>query len=311
MTSPTHFIDAAQNDATAFAFAGGAALGSVQAGMVRALFDAGIHPDLITGGSSGALNGAIIASMPDRRGAERLARLWIETPRSRYFALRPLAILRGLRGRADHFVSPDGLRALIERWVPVRRLEDTPVRLVVIAADARSRGKVMLSEGNLVQALLASAALPGAFPPVMIDGRELVDGALVEDPPVATAIEHGAGSVYVLPVGWPIIGPRRVEHARGFAYDAIDWLFSRLGVLELERCAASCDLYVLPSPATNGMMPFTNRSASQLIEEAYRLASDWLERPCRWQDDPRRAVFGDLVGIPQARAEDRASRRRG
>src|SRR5260370_12676245 len=88
---------------TAFVLAGGAALGAMQAGMIHALYERGITPDLLIGASAGALNAAFLASPPATAAtAHQLAALWRPLPRSDILPLRPATLLSGLAGRRDH-----------------------------------------------------------------------------------------------------------------------------------------------------------------------------------------------------------------
>jgi len=145
-------------------------------------------------------------------------------PGSQILPLRPRELVRGLRGHSDHLAGNAGLREVIETHIPITRFEQARVPFHVVAADTASREKVVLSHGDIGAALLATTAIPGIYPPVEIDGRFLVDGGLAEDPPLGTAIEHGATTVYVLPVGWPL-DPAPAIGAGGRAMDALDWLF--------------------------------------------------------------------------------------
>ena len=111
---------------TAFVFAGGAALGAMQAGMVHALYELGIAPDLLIGTSVGALNAAFLASRPATVAtAEELAAVWRALRRSDTLALRPATLINGLAGRRDHLIPDRALRRLAARhlqWgAPARR----------------------------------------------------------------------------------------------------------------------------------------------------------------------------------------------
>jgi NTE family protein len=274
-------IGARQRGVTGFAFAGGAMLGSIQVGMLRALFDAGISPDVITGTSSGALNGAMVASDPTPGGVARLADLWLTSRRSQILPIHPRELVRGLRGRSGHVAPNAGLRGVIEAHIPITRFEQARVPLHVVAADTVSREKVVLSNGDLRAALLATTAIPGLYPPVEIDGRLLVDGGLAEDPPLGTAIERGATTVYVLPVGWPL-DPAQPAGAGTRAMDALDWLFWRVAKAELDRWAGECRLYVVPSPTIQGVFPLSPARSRVLIGRAEDMTRRWLPTARPW-----------------------------
>ena len=109
---------------TAFVLAGGTALGALQAGMVRALYERGIVADLLVGTSAGALNAAFLASRPPTVAtAGELAAIWRGLRRSDVLPLRPATLLGGLAGRRGHLVRDGGLRRLATRYVQFERLE--------------------------------------------------------------------------------------------------------------------------------------------------------------------------------------------
>src|SRR4051794_40781967 len=100
----------ARKPKVAFVLSGGASLGAIQAGMLRALYEREIRPDLIVGTSAGALNGAFIASRPQSvETADALADVWRGTRRGQVFPLNPLTGLLGFAGARDHLVPSSGL----------------------------------------------------------------------------------------------------------------------------------------------------------------------------------------------------------
>ena len=100
---------------TAFVLSGGASLGAIQVGMIRALYERDVTPDLIIGTSVGALNGAFIASRPPIPAtAEELAEVWRNLGRGQVFPLNPLTGFLGFFGARDHLISDQRLRGLVE-----------------------------------------------------------------------------------------------------------------------------------------------------------------------------------------------------
>ena len=161
----------------AFVLEGGGSYGAAQVGMLHALLEAGIVPDLVVGTSVGALNGALLAAWPDPwRSLDDLAEMWRGVRRRDVLPVRPARALRALAGRASALVPNDGLGRLIDRWLPVSRLEQLAVPFAAVATDIVSGEPVVLRTGDARSALLASSALPGVYPPVRVGGRELVDG---------------------------------------------------------------------------------------------------------------------------------------
>jgi NTE family protein len=262
---------------TAFVFGGGAGLGALQVGMLRALVERGIRPDVVTGTSSGALNALVYAADPSMDTVERLERLWLSARRRDMFGIRPWTIGRGLFGSSTYLAGNAGLRRLLESTLPVAALEDTQIPIAVVVGDTDTRKPVVMREGPAVEILLASSAVPGLFPSVEIDGRQYIDGGLVAGPPVGAAVEMGATHAYVMPVGWPLNEPHSGNAMMRIA-DAVDWLCWRIAEFELERWSAHCRIDLLPSPSTRQISPFDLRAATRLADEAYALTSAWLDR---------------------------------
>jgi NTE family protein len=153
--------------AVGFVLSGGASRGAAQAGMLQALHERKIRPDLVVGTSVGAINAASIASRPPTaRTAHELQRIWRGLSRAQVFPANPLTATLGFLGLRNHSVSAGSLRRLVSRHVDIARLEDAEVALHVVATDVMTGGDVLLSTGSAVDAVLASASIPGIFPPI-------------------------------------------------------------------------------------------------------------------------------------------------
>lgn len=124
------------SDRVAFVLSGGASLGAVQVGMLHALYERGIVPQLIVGTSVGAVNGAFIASRPQTGATAReLAAIWRGLRRGQVFPLNPLIGLLGFMGSRDHLVPGSGLRKLVAGHSHGQRLEEMPIEFHVVAVD--------------------------------------------------------------------------------------------------------------------------------------------------------------------------------
>src|SRR5688500_355803 len=149
---------------TAFVLSGGAALGAIQVGMLRALYERGVEPDLIVGTSVGAVNGAYIASRPFvPHTADRLAEVWRRIGRGQVFPLNPVTGFLGFFGARRHLVPDGSLRELLAEHLEFERLEQAPVPFHVIATDVLRGSELRLSRGDAFEAVMASAAIPGVF----------------------------------------------------------------------------------------------------------------------------------------------------
>src|SRR5688572_23229999 len=185
---------------TAFVLSGGASLGAIQVGMLRALYERGVAADLIVGTSVGAINGAYIASRPQSvETADELAGVWRDIGRGQVFPLNPLTGFLGFFGARRHLVPDGSLRRLLRDHTGFARLEDAAIPLHVIATEVLSGEELRLSNGPAIDAVMASAAIPGVFPPVRWGERDLMDGGVSNNAPISHAIELGAETVYVLP----------------------------------------------------------------------------------------------------------------
>lgn len=208
---------------TAFVLGGGGKWGAVEVGMLQALDEAGIEPDLVLGTSIGAFNGAVIADYPGREGVERLKGLWEEVTGADLFqagffhrAFRVATLKPSLHETRE-------LRDLIEHAIhPETRIEDLPVPFQCVAASIEKVADHWFDAGPLVEAVLASSAVPALFPPVEIDGQHFYDGGLVDSVPLGRAVALGADVVYVMQVGRmeaPLRPPERIYEAALISFE--------------------------------------------------------------------------------------------
>jgi NTE family protein len=242
--------------------------------MLRALLEADIHPDLLVGASAGGINAFCFAQHPTLRGVDRLQRLWRRMRRRDVFPLDAVQVLAGLTGVRDGLCSPDRLASFLRRHVGTAELADTRIPTHIVATDLAHGQPVVLSDGPVLDALLATSAIPGIFPPVEVDGRPLVDGGVSVDVPVRQAEDLGATETYVLPTVGPS-GPSSVPRgAVSVLLHAVSHLFGRAAATEL--AAARHDVHLLPAPAHDGANPFDFGATDGLIEAGYQAACDAL-----------------------------------
>ena len=193
--------------------------------MLRALCERDIKPDLIVATSAGAINGAFIASRPQTvETADELATIWREARRGQVFPLNPLSGLLGFLGSRPHLVPGSGSRRLVARHVERERLEELPIPLHVVMVDVVSGEELLLCTGPVVEAVMASAAIPAVLQPVPWGDRELMDGGVANNTPISHAIDLGARDVYVLPTGRACALERPPGGALGMALHALSLL---------------------------------------------------------------------------------------
>jgi NTE family protein len=185
----------------AFVLSGGGNLGAIQVGMLRALAEHEIRPDVVLGTSVGAMNGAAYAQAPSLPGIARMEELWrsLDGRDVMPSGWLPGAVALARRGEALH--GSEGVRKVIEGILGVARFEDLELAFQCVATDVAAAREHWFAEGALVEPILASAAIPGVYPAVEIDGVRYLDGAIVNDIPVSRAVELGARTIYVLHCG--------------------------------------------------------------------------------------------------------------
>lgn len=207
---------------------GGGARGAAQVGVLQGLFEAGVEPPVnIVAVSVGALNGSAIAAYPSLAGVMMLRELWVSPQALAVFRAHPLGvILSRVRRRGELSALPQAnVRRLVERAEGVTgftTFEQLRLPLAVVATDFNSGKKAVFRSGELTPALLATTAIPGVFPSVVIEGREHMDGGVVDNTPLDIAIEDGArdilaislmagGENETLPVTWPELIARTLQ----------------------------------------------------------------------------------------------------
>ncbi|MBY5162018.1 patatin-like phospholipase family protein [Salsipaludibacter albus] len=190
----------------AFVLGGGGRLGAAEVGMLEALVGVGVRPDLVLGTSIGAINGAIFASSPDWHGVHELRELWLGVEESGLLGDGMFDRLRTMVSTGVALHRSSQLAALFADIIDDdQQIEDLAVDFACVAACIETAAATWFQRGPLVPALLASAAVPGLFEPMEVDGRHYLDGGLVDSIPVARAVRCGARTIFVLQVG-------RIEH---------------------------------------------------------------------------------------------------
>ena len=260
---------------TAFVLSGGANQGIAQVGMLRALLERGIRPDVVIGTSAGALNGAAIAGSPTLEKVAHLEEVWVSLDGDDVFPGGTLQRAWNILRRDDHLVPNRGLASVIERAELHSTFAELPIPLRVITTDLLSGDEIVIVSGALAPALLASAALPGIYPPVQLNGHTLVDGAVVNLVPISHAVAGPIDRIFVLDVSDPI-NDRPIR-------SPLDVLIRAFGIsrdlrleLELQWVPKDIELVVLPPPTDNRDV-FDFSGGQQIIDDAYKLASDALD----------------------------------
>jgi NTE family protein len=278
--------DGDEADTTAFVLGGGGVLGAHEVGMLRALAESSVVPDVILGTSIGAVNGALFAADPSVEGVTRLTRLWLESNLTEMNAAGLLRRAGTLARTRTHIQSLTAVRERLVAALPVTRVEDLQIPFQCVAASIERAAEHWFDSGDLADVVLASCAVPGVLPPVRIGDEHFIDGGIVNSIPVARAVALGARTIYVLQVGrletplqpprWPWeVGLVAFEVARRhrFAHD-------------LHSMPDGITLHVLPTggsaaPAYNdlaGQLRYRRiaRTVTRQIETSYEASREYL-----------------------------------
>ncbi|MBL8346084.1 MAG: patatin-like phospholipase family protein [Rubrivivax sp.] len=168
---------------TAWVFSSGGPRGFVHVGVLRALDELGLAPDLIVGASVGALVGGLRAAGRSVADIEYLA-----------LTLNPLSVARLAVGGTER-LSGAPMAELMREQVPQQRIEQLPVALACVAARQRDATATAFTTGDIGLAVQASAAIEGQLAPVRIHGETYVDADWVAPLPVRIARQLGATRV--------------------------------------------------------------------------------------------------------------------
>lgn len=281
----------------AFVLSGGGSLGATQVGMLRALFEAGIEPDMVVGTSVGSVNAAWVGAWPALDGIERLAEIWLGLKRDDVFPLGWTAAM-GLLGRGKHLISSESLRRVLDRHLPLERLEQGRLPVHVVTTELRSGRAVVISSGPTVPALLASCAIPGVFPPVRLGRRELIDGGVANHAPISVAYEKGARVIYVLPVGYPWLH-QAPSNVLGMALQALARLVEQRLESEVAAYRDLADIRVVEAVDPLAVSPADFSHTRELMDRGHASALRLLRGEVAAKVN---GVHGDKVRVRSAEA---------
>jgi NTE family protein len=263
---------------TAFVFSGGGNRGACQVGMLRALCERGIVPDLVVGSSIGAVNAAFFAGQPTLEGTYLAAEMWRAVATNDVF---PKGRLHGswrFVERREAVYPIEGLRRLVRSFLRFDRLEDSLVPLTVVVTRLDDGVEEWLTEGPALEAVVASAALPAIFPSVEREGNRYIDGGVVDNTPLSVALAAGAHQIYVLLCGG--VNSRLIDYER--PYEAMLVAFGLSIRTRLRRDLAAVpddvDVIVLEQSGVEEILWQDFSHTEELLERGYLDARVVLDR---------------------------------
>ena len=261
---------------------GGGLLGAHEVGMLRALSEGGVRPDLVVGTSIGALNGVFVARDP-AGAADRLASLWQGESLRVVFSETLVGRAARLARSGTHLHSVEPLRKMFaDKLLPAESFADLELPFHCVAACIEDASAHWFSEGPLVSAVMASCAVPGLLPPAEIGGRHYFDGGLVDSIPVGRAVALGATTIYVLHAG-RIESPLSVP-TRPWEVGLVAFEIARRHRFHEEMAAIpdGVQVHVLPTgteAVAPGLRQFRYRDKNKVsnsIERSYTAAANYL-----------------------------------
>ena len=268
----------------AFVLGGGGLLGAGEVGMLQALLEAGVAPDLIVGTSVGAINGAAVAADPSPTAVDRLRGVWLGLADTGLYGGGPFERARYLARSRTHVHPNEPLRALLTEQLGAGLIEDLAVPFQCVAASIERAAEHWFSTGPVVDAVLASSAVPGVLPPVRVGDETYLDGGLVNSIPVERALQLGARTLYVLQVGRidrPLTAPTRPWEVAAVSFEiARRHRFAR----DMATLPADATVHVLPTgadepPRYGNLTSLKYRdfqAVERRIESARRATTDYL-----------------------------------
>lgn len=270
----------------AFVLSGGGNRGALEVGALQALFGRGIQPDMLVGTSAGAMNAAFIAADPSLVGALTLGRLWKSLRRRDVFPGNALTMAWRVLTGQDGLVSSDRLRDLVLRNLPpgVVRFGDLRVRLYTTAADLNTATLYLFGDDPstlIVDAVMASAALPITFPPYVYHGAQLVDGGIVANVPIEIAVSKGATEIYAIDLGY---SGEPVPDAHGvfaIAQRMLTTLIYQQLLDDLQEAAEdpAITLHHIRIPSFHGISMWDFSRAEEMIRAGKEVTEAYLANP--------------------------------
>jgi NTE family protein len=257
--------------------------------MLRALVEQGIEPDVVLGTSIGAVNGGIFASAPSAEGVARLTSLWQSPEASAGLGGSMLRQVGTMARSRTHFQPLGPLRERLRAALGVDGFSELGVRFECVAASIERAAEHWFADGPLVDAILASSAVPGVLPPVRIGDEHFIDGGIVNSIPVGRAVALGATRIFVLQVGrleQPLRAPRW------------PWEVGMVAFEVARRHRFLSDLDTLPEHVTVQVLPTGGTAAPAFDDIAGQVRSRLPSRVSQQIDSAYEASMAVLADSP-------------
>ncbi len=251
------------NPKTAFVFSGGASLGAVEAGALKAVVEHGVKADLVLGTSVGSLNGAMYAHNPTMEGVKAIEEIWNTLKVWHVFTPSPVTPIVNFTTAGQYLISPKNLRKLITDKLLFAKIEDTKIPFYVISTDIKCGEEVVFNEG--------------VFPPQHMDERTMVDGGILNNAPISTAVRLGAERIVVFPIGVPS-ADQEPKNLLEILIRMFIFLLNRQLSTDIQLYKDKVELVIIPPPECIDVGPHDFSKSKMLIEQSYQKAKEWLAK---------------------------------
>jgi NTE family protein len=288
-----------KDESPALVLSGGGAMGALQVGILRVLVRRGFRPSRIVGTSVGALNGAFLAFYPDEVGVERLAEIWRGLENERFINFNAVRVAYRLASRQLSLFDNDFLSRLVEEHAVIDDFASTRVPLHITATDLTAARKHVFTSGRVSQAVLASTAIPGVFAPVEVDGRQYVDGGVVANLDLQTAVDLGARDVLAIDLShcFDMPAPRS---ALAVITRTVDIVMRERVERDVEVLQERARITVIQPEITEGPAVGELRHVSRLIERGEQVGIDLVDRCFDARGRLRPGIVRTELAVPDA-----------
>ncbi len=252
-------------------------MGAAEVGMLRALLERDIRPDILIGTSIGAWNALWVATHPHATDVTPLVALWKSASLRLFLRGNTLSFVPRLLQRQNYLLSNAAIRRMLGQIFPERDLEDLTfadlaIPLRVNATDIMAGALRTFDSGLLLPAMLATCAIPGVFPPIMIDGQQYVDGGILDNGGVSVAMATGARRIYVMSVAYGGVLTQPISTVRGLLDRSFHLIASRHVRQAIERYEGQAEFIVIEDERINEGSFMGLRQTERLIEAGYEAA---------------------------------------
>ncbi|QEE17933.1 patatin-like phospholipase family protein [Promethearchaeum syntrophicum] len=261
---------------TAFVFSGGASLGAVEVGMLKAIVEEGHTADMVFGTSVGSLNGALYAFDPTIEGVKKLEEIWRKIKTFDVFSPSVITPIKNIATFGQYLISPKNIKKLILENINYSRIEQTKIPLFITATDINTGDEIVLNKGLILEALLASIGIPGLFQPQRMGHRLLVDGGLVNNSPISSAVKLGADKVVVFPIGFPYTPNQEPKNLTEILIRTFIYLLNRQLSADYHLYKDKVQLIIIPPPENIDVGPHDFSKSDILIDRSYQNTKQWL-----------------------------------